>query len=71
MLNNILKLIAQILEIHNLKTKAVHFSEHPQEIILLFNPDSNTNPLTKFLDKCQIPHTLDADPELKSLCIYF
>ena len=71
MLNKILQLIAHILEMQNIKTKSVHISEQPSEIIMLFAPTANTNPLINFLDSCQIPHSLDTDQDLKSLCIYF
>ena len=69
MLNKVFQLITQILEMHKIKTKGGYISEQPQEIILLFSFDTNTNPLTKFLTRCQIPYQIDTDPQTDFKCL--
>lgn len=73
MLNKVFQLITKILEMNKIRTKGGYISEQPQEIILLFDYDSNTYPLTRFLEKCQIPFQLDADKTTNFKCvnIYF
>lgn len=71
MLNKVLSLIQRILEMHNIKAKAIHAAEQPQEIILLFAPDAPTVKLTRFLTKCGVSHDIETDDALTSICIYF